>query len=114
VQDMWPCDYYNGDLEDENNRLRCIFKDKDTRTEYFEHMSEAMAISCDIFATVMTNFTDNIPQDGIWGRVEQPALQRTGNPGGQIDTVSALCRDSLQQSGGLIISHVDCRSGLER
>lgn len=90
IWDMWPCDYYNGDLEDENNRLRCIFKDKDTRTEYFEHMSEAMAISCDIFATVMTNFTDNIPQDGIWGRVEQPALQRTGNPGGQIDTIVAV------------------------
>jgi hypothetical protein len=95
MQDMWPCDLYNGDTEDQNNPLRCIFDkanngDISDRTEYFEHMSEAMAISCDVFATVMTNFTDNIPQDGIWGRIEQQALQREGNPGGQVDTVSNL------------------------
>jgi hypothetical protein len=51
-------------------------------------MSEAMAISCDNFATVMTIDTKNNPQNGIWVRFEQPALQRTGNTGGQVDTVS--------------------------
>jgi hypothetical protein len=50
-------------------------------------MSEAMAISCDNFATSMTIDTKNIPQNGIWGGFEQPDLQRTGNPGGQVDTV---------------------------
>lgn len=50
-------------------------------------MSEAMAISCDEFAIVMTEDVQEIPQDGIWGRVEQPALRRIGNPGGQVDHV---------------------------
>ncbi|KAI8938325.1 hypothetical protein NX059_005977 [Plenodomus lindquistii] len=89
IWDMWSCDHYNGDKSSEDNRLRCIFSEDSARIEYFSHMSEAMAISCDNFATVMTNFTDNVPQDGIWGTVEQPALQRTGNPGGQVDTIIA-------------------------
>lgn len=71
----------------EENRLRCIFSDDYTREEYFAHMSEAMAISCDEFAIVMTEDVQEIPQDGIWGRVEQPALRRIGNPGGQVDHV---------------------------
>jgi hypothetical protein len=86
---------YNGDTNDENNPLRCIFDkadkgDTSDRRAYFGNMSEAMAISCDEFATVMTSFADNIPQDGIWGRVEQVALKQEGNPGGQVDTVSSL------------------------
>lgn len=75
-----------------DNRLRCIFADDSTREQYFAHMSEAMAISCDGFATVMTEDVNNIPQDGTWGRVEQPALKRTGNPGGQVDRVSQTFR----------------------
>jgi hypothetical protein len=63
---MCSCDLYNGDTGDENNPLRYFIEyanngNTTDRTTYFEHMSKAMAISCDVFATVMTNFTDNIP-----------------------------------------------------
>jgi hypothetical protein len=100
---MWPCNLYNGDTSDDNHPLRCIFDranrgDTADRTTYFEHMSEAMAISCDVFATVMTRDTDSIPKDGIWGRIEEPALQQTGNPGGQVDTVSSLPQASSSSS----------------
>lgn len=92
MKDIWPCNLYNGDINDMTNPLRCFFDTQKNgeadRTTYFSHMSEAMAISCDIFATVMTNFTNNIPQNGIWGTVEQLALKQTGNPGGQVDTVN--------------------------
>jgi hypothetical protein len=73
---MWPKRYYNGDTEDVNNPLRCIMKDKDgNRRIYFENMSRAMARVCSVFATVMTDNPKNIPQTGIWGRVEQVELQ---------------------------------------
>lgn len=85
---MWSCDLYNGNTADDQNPLRCIFSDDKNRVTYFEKMSEAMAISCDVAATVMTKDVNNIPQDGIWGRIEFPALKRTGNPGGTVDTVS--------------------------
>lgn len=55
---------------------------------YFENMSSAMAQLCDIYALVMTQDTKNVPQTGIWGRVEFPALQQSGNVGGEVITVS--------------------------
>ena len=50
-------------------------------------MSRAMAMQCDISAFLMTQNPKDIPQDGIWGRIEQPTLKLTNNPGGQVDTV---------------------------
>lgn len=52
-------------------------------------MARAMARLCDKFATVMTEDPKNVPKGGIYGRVEEPELQKTGNPGGQVDTVSS-------------------------
>lgn len=51
-------------------------------------MSRAMAMLCDVFATVMTKDVNDIDQTGIWGQVEQPTLKLTGNIGGQVNTVS--------------------------
>jgi hypothetical protein len=94
---MWPCHYYDGE-DNTKNPLRCIFKHDKDRTTYFENMSRAMALSCDVSATVMTNDPANIPQDGIWGRIEQPTLKKTGNPGGQVDTVRNLLPDTESYS----------------
>ena len=37
-QDIWPCDYYNGDVHDRKNPLRCIFNNNKKKTTYFENM----------------------------------------------------------------------------
>jgi len=58
---------------------------------YFTHMSDAYAQLCSGDATLMTDQPlDKIPQDGIWGQTEFPALKRTGNVGGEVDLVSSL------------------------
>jgi hypothetical protein len=85
---MWPCNLYDGDTGGINNPLRCIFSDDNLRKTYFENISRAMAQLCDVLATVMTADPNNIPLTGIWGRVEFPALQQTGNSGGQVNAVS--------------------------
>ncbi|KAH0558550.1 hypothetical protein GP486_004793 [Trichoglossum hirsutum] len=89
IWDIWPCELYNGD-DNSGNPLRCIFKDNTMRLTYFENMSRAMAMLCKTFATVMTDDPKNIPQPGIWGRIEEPTLKLTGNPGGQVDTIIAV------------------------
>lgn len=39
----------------------------------------------------MTDDPNNIPQDGIWARIQQPALMRDNNPGGKrVDTIEAI------------------------
>ncbi|KAI9768543.1 MAG: hypothetical protein M1839_004010 [Geoglossum umbratile] len=53
-------------------------------------MARAISMLCSIYATVMTKDPKNIPQTGVWGRIELPTLQLTGNPGGQVDTVVAV------------------------
>ena len=90
VQDMWPSDFYNGDVGDLKNPLRAIFNSTHTTRTYYENMSSAMAQLCGGFATVMTKDPNNIPLNGIWGRSELPTLKRNGNPGGQVHTVSEL------------------------
>jgi len=89
IWDIWTCFLYNGE-DDLGNPLRCIFKDDKQRTTYFERMSSAMARLCSGFATVMTNNPTNIPQNGIWGRIEQRDLKLDGNPGGQVDKILAV------------------------
>ncbi|KAI9868786.1 MAG: hypothetical protein M1813_004637 [Trichoglossum hirsutum] len=49
-----------------------------------------MAMLCKTFATVMTDDPKKIPLTGIWGRIELPTLELTGNPGGQVDTIIAV------------------------
>jgi hypothetical protein len=83
---MWPCDLYNNDEDDTNNKLRDIMKNN--MQTYFENMSRAMAQLCDVYALVMTKDTGNVPQTGIWGRIEFPTLQQSGNVGGEVITVS--------------------------
>jgi hypothetical protein len=83
---MWPCDLYNNDENDTNNKLRDIMKNN--KQTYFENMSRAMAQLCDIYALVMTKDTGKVPPTGIWGRIELPTLQQSGNVGGEVDTVS--------------------------
>jgi hypothetical protein len=61
----------------------------DTQT-YFENMSEAYAQLCSEYAWVMVNTLPNVNEEGIWGKIEKPTLQKTGNPGGQVDTVMAF------------------------
>lgn len=51
-------------------------------------MSEAYAALCDVTATLLTIDPKNVDLSGIWGQTEFPRLQQTGNPGGQVDTVS--------------------------
>jgi hypothetical protein len=55
---------------------------------YWNIMSEAMATLCNVKATVMTTDINNIDESGIWGQTEKKTLQRTGNTGGRVDTVS--------------------------
>jgi len=62
----------------------------DIRT-YFENMSRAYALMCAGFTTLITADIDNIPIDGIWGRIEQPIAERTTDfdpPKGKVDVVS--------------------------
>jgi hypothetical protein len=88
-QDIWSCSLYNGDVHDTENPLRCIFKDEHNRLTYFENMSRAMALLCDTSANVMTKDPKEIPKSGIYGRIEEPTLQQTNNPGGQVNLVSS-------------------------
>ena len=78
---MWPTPLYNIKTRDRKNPLRCLLQHKDQRRAYFEHMSEAFATMCDVFATVMVEDVDRILQNGIWGRIEFPTLQKSGNDG---------------------------------
>ena len=83
-QDIWPCEFTYGNVHDNRNPLRCIFNDHKVRLTYFENMSRAMAKLCsDVFATVMTEDTKNVPKTGIYGRIEEQELIDGG-----IDTVS--------------------------
>lgn len=63
-------------------------QNKNDKNTYFENMSRAFADLCDNYATVMTEDPHNIPLNGIWGKIEFPELQKTGNPGGQVNSVS--------------------------
>ncbi|KAM7214775.1 hypothetical protein V8F06_009847 [Rhypophila decipiens] len=44
-------------------------------------MTAKKAIMCDVFATVMDPNPSSPRLDGIWGQVEFPTLQRSGNEG---------------------------------
>jgi hypothetical protein len=90
-QDIWDKSYYWKDTEDENNPLRCIFRDEALRRTYFKNMSRAMAKSCEIFATVMTEDVESIPEDGIWYTVEYPTLQHEG----KVSTILAITTDGF-------------------
>ena len=92
-QNIWNCGLYKPDQVD-TNPLRDIMKrtengeiSPDTRT-YFEHMSEAYAALCSGTATLLTKNPNSVDMSGIWGQTEFPRLQKTGNPGGQVDRVS--------------------------
>lgn len=63
------------------------------RSTFFENMSQAVAEQCSVFATVMTKDVNNIPQDGIWARVEFPTMQRTGNQG-RVDSIDKCNPDA--------------------
>jgi hypothetical protein len=68
-------------------------KNKKDRNTYFENMSRAFAQLCGVYCTVMTPDPNNIPSDGIWGRIEYPELKRTSNfdaPRDQMDYVSGI------------------------
>ena len=86
AQDIWPCNLYRG-TNTTDNPLRCIFKNESQRTIYFENMSRAMAMLCDVLATVMTKDVDHLPKGGIWGRVEDETLKMGDNPGGVVNKV---------------------------
>jgi hypothetical protein len=61
----------------------------DTQT-YFENMSEAYASLCSEYTWVMVDTLPAVNEKGIWGKIEKPTLQKTGNPGGQVDRVSFI------------------------
>jgi hypothetical protein len=65
--------------------------DKDgKRLTYFTHMSQAYAELCSGKAWVMSATPNAVPTNGIWFKTEFPTLQKTGNPGGQVNIVSLL------------------------
>ena len=78
----------------DTNPLRDILKQNPDKSntpdgqKYFENMSEAYASLCSEYAWVMSNTLPNVNEKGIWGQIEKPTLQKTGNVGGQVDTVS--------------------------
>ncbi|KAM7190047.1 hypothetical protein V8F20_009880 [Naviculisporaceae sp. PSN 640] len=80
IWEMWARPLYRNAIVS-NNPLRCIMQDKTLRRQYFAAMSESMAIMCDVFATVMDPNPSSPREDGIWGQVELPTLQRSGNEG---------------------------------
>jgi hypothetical protein len=61
---------------------------ENNRQTYFENMSRAMAQLCDVYALVMTMDTNDVPTNGIWGRIQFPTVQQSGNVGGEVITVS--------------------------
>ncbi|KAF2430978.1 hypothetical protein EJ08DRAFT_205761 [Tothia fuscella] len=89
IWEIWPKKYYNDDEKDKKNPLRCIMADAVIRREYFVIMSGAMATLCSTAAIVMTENIDAIDNNGIWGQTERPTLEKTGNVGGQVDTIMA-------------------------
>lgn len=76
IWEVWPCWLYDDRVEDDNP-LRCIHHNPEERTVFYENMSRAFARMSRKSATVMHSFKDYevVPQDGIWARVEMPALQ---------------------------------------
>ncbi|KAJ9653229.1 hypothetical protein H2198_007587 [Neophaeococcomyces mojaviensis] len=94
IWNVWDCSLYDRDQAD-TNPLRDILKPNahgsnfpDTQT-YFSHMSEAFAALCGGTATLLTDNRNNVDMSGIWGQTEFPTLQKTGNPGGQVNRVDA-------------------------
>ena len=59
------------------NPLRYIHSDRNKRTKFYENMSQAFARMARKRATVMhmADDYDDPPQNGIWGRIELPALR---------------------------------------
>ncbi|KAI9857993.1 MAG: hypothetical protein M1813_007963 [Trichoglossum hirsutum] len=75
---IWECKYYNGDLNDVDNPLRCIFSNSAEKLTYFENMSRAMALTCTGDTTVMVRDVNDIPATGVFGRIERPTLEHSG------------------------------------
>jgi hypothetical protein len=65
------------------------------RQEYFDNMSKAMAETCDVFATVMTTDVENLPQAGIWGRIQFPQL-KAGSSDGKVGSLDLINEDGTQ------------------
>lgn len=65
------------DKDSPDNPLRCIHSDHEMTKTFYENMSKAYARMARKHATVMHMSSDyaNPPQDGIWGRIELPALR---------------------------------------
>ncbi|KAH8667475.1 hypothetical protein BGZ60DRAFT_431709 [Tricladium varicosporioides] len=95
IWEIWPSSWYNNNVKDTKNPLRCIIQDKAKRGTYFTNMSTAMAQMCDIFATVMTKDINNVPQDGIWAKAEFPTLQASGNQG-KVLQIEMITQDGKQ------------------
>ena len=95
---MWPGgpdrDFYDNS-QVKANRLRCIMQNKADRQSYFVVMSTAMAITCDIFATVLDPDPNDVRLDGIWGQHEFPQLQQYGNDG-IVYNIEAMNSDATQ------------------
>ncbi|KAK5127978.1 hypothetical protein LTR85_005095 [Meristemomyces frigidus] len=76
IWEVWPCWLYD-DRQVRENRLSCIHHDPKVRTTFYENMSRAFARMARKNATVMHSQKDYAqpPEDGIWARVELPALR---------------------------------------
>lgn len=71
--------------------------DETKQLTYFTQMSQAYAELCSGQAWLMSATPDFVPIDGIWFKTEFPTLQKTGNPGGQVNNVSLLSECSFLQ-----------------
>ena len=75
---MWDQTHYDDDVNDTKNRYRCVMNNQADRNTYFRRISDAMALKCGVFATVMSaQPKDQIPEDGIWYQTEYPRLKQT-------------------------------------
>jgi len=76
IWNVWPCGLYDH-RPTPSNPLRCIHADAALRQRFYEAMSRAFALKARAAAAVMHAPADydDPPLDGIWARVELPALK---------------------------------------
>jgi len=75
IWEVWPCYLYNHDVAP-SNPMRCVHADDTQRQFFFENMSRAFAQKARNFSTVLHSSKNykTPPTDGIWAKVEFPAL----------------------------------------
>jgi len=92
IWSVWPCYLYDHRAAPAN-KMRCIHADPAHRTRFYEAMSRAFALKARGVAAVMHADADydDPPVDGIWGRVELPAI-KTATTVGVVNKLDGLAK----------------------